>query len=136
MAGEDWTHFIDWMALSGVNLVLAMTGQEEVQHKVFQKFGLDDLTIRRWFNGPAVRCRGHGMAHPPLPAWLPGSQSVSSAHLLSCGGVLFPFTTICHTHACPPAHPHTHAPTPRHSRGAAARTNRATTTPAPFHAAG
>ena len=26
--------FIDWMALSGINLYLAMTGQEEVQYKV------------------------------------------------------------------------------------------------------
>jgi len=49
----EWETFIDWMALSGLNLVLAMTGQEEVQYKVFQKFGLNDTTIREWFNGPA-----------------------------------------------------------------------------------
>ena len=30
----EWTSFIDWMAVSGINLVLAMTGQEEVQYKV------------------------------------------------------------------------------------------------------
>eukprot|EP00759_Apiculatamorpha_spiralis_P034366 PhF_6_TR35416/c0_g1_i2/m.51550/K01205/NAGLU; alpha-N-acetylglucosaminidase len=50
---NEWSAFIDWMALSGINLALAMTGQEEVQYKVFQKFGLDDETIRTWFNGPA-----------------------------------------------------------------------------------
>lgn len=50
---EDWQVFIDWMALSGLNLVLAMTGQEEVQYKVFQHFGLNDTQIRTWFNGPA-----------------------------------------------------------------------------------
>jgi hypothetical protein len=50
---DQWSAFIDWMALSGINLALAMTGQEEVQYKVFQKFGLDDETIRTWFNGPA-----------------------------------------------------------------------------------
>ena len=49
----DWQVFIDWMALSGLNLVLAMTGQEEVQYKVFQQFGLNDTQIRTWFNGPA-----------------------------------------------------------------------------------
>ena len=27
----DWERLIDWMALSGINLVLATTGQEEVQ---------------------------------------------------------------------------------------------------------
>jgi hypothetical protein len=48
-----WEQFIDWMALWGINLVLAMTGQEEVQYKVFQKLGLNDTTIRTWFNGPA-----------------------------------------------------------------------------------
>ena len=49
----DWERFIDWMALSGINNALAMTGQEEVQYKVFTALGLDDLTIRSWFNGPA-----------------------------------------------------------------------------------
>ena len=48
-----WEAFIDWQALSGINIVLAMTGQEEVQYKVFAALGLDDLTIRSWFNGPA-----------------------------------------------------------------------------------
>ena len=28
--------------------------QEEVQYKVFQKFGLNDTDIRSWFNGPAL----------------------------------------------------------------------------------
>merc|ERR1719253_619459 len=51
---QDWQVLIDWFALSGINLVLAMTGQEEVQYKVFRKFGLSDLEIRKWFNGPAL----------------------------------------------------------------------------------
>ena len=29
----DWERFIDWMSLSGINLYLAMTGQEELQYK-------------------------------------------------------------------------------------------------------
>ena len=41
----EWTQFIDWMAVSGINLVLAMTGQEEIQYKVFQKFGLNDTEV-------------------------------------------------------------------------------------------
>ncbi len=51
---EDWEGFIDWMALSGINLFLGMTGQEEIQYRVFEKFGLKDLDIRSWFNGPAL----------------------------------------------------------------------------------
>ena len=48
-----WEAFIDWMALSGINMFLAMTGQEEVQYRVFEKLGLKDADIRGWFNGPA-----------------------------------------------------------------------------------
>ena len=33
------------MALNGLNLVLAMTGQEEVQYKVFTKLGMKDEDI-------------------------------------------------------------------------------------------
>jgi hypothetical protein len=54
---DEWQAFIDWLALSGINQVLAMTGQEEIQYKVFQHFGLNDTTIRTWFNGPAF-CTG------------------------------------------------------------------------------
>ena len=51
---KEWEAFIDWMALSGINLMLAMTGQEEVQYKVFRKLGVADESIRSWFNGPAL----------------------------------------------------------------------------------
>jgi len=48
----DWERFIDWMSLWGVNNVLALTGQEEIQYKVFRELGLNDTEIRGWFNGP------------------------------------------------------------------------------------
>jgi hypothetical protein len=50
---KEWTEHIDWMALQGVNVFLAMAGQEEIQYKAFQKFGMDDREIREFFNGPA-----------------------------------------------------------------------------------
>jgi len=50
---RQWEQMLDWMALSGINLFLALTGQEEVQYRVFRSFGLSDLEIRSWFNGPA-----------------------------------------------------------------------------------
>ena len=50
---KEWEDFIDWQALWGINLNLAMTGQEEVQYKVFLQLGLNDTEIRAWFNGPA-----------------------------------------------------------------------------------
>ena len=50
---KEWEAFIDWMALSGINMFLALTGQEELQLKVFEQFGLSESEIRSWFNGPA-----------------------------------------------------------------------------------
>jgi hypothetical protein len=50
---SQWEQFIDWAALSGINMLYALTGQEEIQYKTLAGFGLDDLTIRSWFNGPA-----------------------------------------------------------------------------------
>ena len=42
------------MSLSGINLFLAMTGQEEVQYKVFtEQFNVSDIDARNWTNGPA-----------------------------------------------------------------------------------
>ena len=50
---RDWERFIDWMALNGVNLPLAITGQESVWYKVWSKLGLSDSEIRSFFTGPA-----------------------------------------------------------------------------------
>ena len=41
------------MALRGINLFLALTGQEEVQYRTFKRLGLSDTDVRGWFNGPA-----------------------------------------------------------------------------------
>lgn len=50
---EDWQWFIDWMALNGINMPLATTGQEAIWYKVWKKFGLTDIEIREYFTGPA-----------------------------------------------------------------------------------
>lgn len=50
---EDWERLIDWMALNGVNMPLANTGQEAVWQKVWRKHGLTDEQIRSYFTGPA-----------------------------------------------------------------------------------
>jgi len=50
---EDWEHFIDWMALNGVNLPLAITGQESIWLKVWTKLGLSEQEVRHYFTGPA-----------------------------------------------------------------------------------
>lgn len=50
---KDWERFIDWMALNGVNMPLANTGQEAIWQKVWGKHGLTDEQIRSYFTGPA-----------------------------------------------------------------------------------
>lgn len=50
---SNWERFIDWMSLNGVNMPLAITGQEAVWHKVWLKLGLTDHEIRSYFTGPA-----------------------------------------------------------------------------------
>lgn len=50
---NDWERLIDWMALNGITMPLAITGQEGVWYNVWRKLGLDDKTIRSYFTGPA-----------------------------------------------------------------------------------
>ena len=49
----DWERFIDWMALNGINMPLAITGQEAVWQKVWREMGMTDEEIRSYFTGPA-----------------------------------------------------------------------------------
>ena len=72
---NDWQWFIDWMALNGINMPLAITGQEAIWAEVWKKFGLTDEQIRSYFTGPAY-LPWHRMANidhwdGPLPqSWL------------------------------------------------------------------
>ena len=50
---EDWERLIDWMALNGINMPLANTGQEAVWQEVWRRHGLSDEEIRSYFTGPA-----------------------------------------------------------------------------------
>ena len=74
---KDWERLIDWMALNGVNLPLAITGQEAVWYNVWTKLGMSDKQVRDYFTGPAY-LPWHRMANidgwcGPLPKeWLEG----------------------------------------------------------------
>lgn len=50
---EEWERLIDWMALNGVNMPLAITGQEAVWQTVWREFGMTDEQIRDFFVAPA-----------------------------------------------------------------------------------
>ena len=51
---EDWERLIDWMALNGVNMPLANTGQEAIWQKVWRRHGMSDGQIREYFTGPDI----------------------------------------------------------------------------------
>jgi len=78
---NDWERFIDWMALNGINMPLAITGQEAVWRNVWVKLGLTDTEVRNYFTGPAY-LPWHRMANidawcGPLPEeWLDGQAEL------------------------------------------------------------
>ncbi|MCC6144819.1 MAG: alpha-N-acetylglucosaminidase, partial [Candidatus Hydrogenedentes bacterium] len=56
MAWWDWPEWecaIDWLALHGVNMPLAVTGQEGVWQAVYRNLGLSDADLEAFFVGPA-----------------------------------------------------------------------------------
>lgn len=50
---SDWERFIDWMALNGVTMPLAITGQEKVWLNVWTELGMDPEEVKAYFTGPA-----------------------------------------------------------------------------------
>jgi alpha-N-acetylglucosaminidase len=50
---QRWERECDWMALHGVNLVVAFNGQEYLWREVWRELGLTDYEIQTSFNGPA-----------------------------------------------------------------------------------
>ena len=50
---ERWEKEIDWMALHGVNMPLALVGYEAILARVWEKMGLTDEEINSYFVGPA-----------------------------------------------------------------------------------
>ena len=86
LAWYDWTawqNYIDWMALSGINLFYAMTGQELIQWKVFTSLGVADADVRSWFNGPAFLTWSRGQNEygnniaGPLPlSWMQAQHAL------------------------------------------------------------
>jgi alpha-N-acetylglucosaminidase len=95
---DRWAREIDWMALTGVNLCLAFTGQEEVYRKVYTGLGMNDTQLQNFFDGPAFLAwsRGQGMSGVggPLPRkfmakqWALNKKIVSRQKELGIGSIL------------------------------------------------
>lgn len=50
---ERWEREIDWMALHGIDMPLALVGNEAISARVWRKLGLTDEEINAYFVGPA-----------------------------------------------------------------------------------
>lgn len=48
-----WEKEIDWMALHGINMPLALVANEAITYRVWKKLGLTDQEINDYFTGPA-----------------------------------------------------------------------------------
>lgn len=52
----DWSRWekeIDWMALHGINMPLAITGEESVWYNLYKEMGFSERELRSFFSGPA-----------------------------------------------------------------------------------
>ncbi|MEJ2445177.1 MAG: alpha-N-acetylglucosaminidase [Exilibacterium sp.] len=72
---QRWEQEIDWMALHGINAVVAMEGQEYVWQKLWREFAITDTELGNYFSGPAFtpwQRMGNIEAHMgPLPqSWI------------------------------------------------------------------
>ncbi|XP_057459524.1 alpha-N-acetylglucosaminidase-like [Actinidia eriantha] len=72
---ERWEKEIDWMALQGINLPLAFTGQEAIWQKIFQNFNISSSDLNDFFGGPAFLAWSrmgnlHGWGGPLPQSWL------------------------------------------------------------------
>jgi alpha-N-acetylglucosaminidase len=70
---KDWEHELDWMALSGVNLMLVANGEEAVWRNTMRRLGFSDTEIAAFIPGPGYTAwwlmgnlEGHG--GPMTPA--------------------------------------------------------------------
>ncbi|HVU95787.1 MAG TPA: GH92 family glycosyl hydrolase [Puia sp.] len=56
MAWWDWARWqreIDWMAMNGINMPLALTGEEAIWQEVYREMGFTDGELDAFFTGPA-----------------------------------------------------------------------------------
>ncbi|XP_063816091.1 alpha-N-acetylglucosaminidase [Pseudophryne corroboree] len=78
-----WEKEIDWMALNGINLALAFTGQEAVWQRVYLSLGLNQSEIDEFFTGPAFLAWGrmgnlHTWGGPLSSHWIQKQLSLQN----------------------------------------------------------
>ncbi|GAB3904218.1 alpha-N-acetylglucosaminidase [Mucilaginibacter boryungensis] len=83
---KRWQQEIDWMALNGINMPLAITGQNIIWQRVYKSLGFTDKDLSTFFSGPAYfnwfwmgNLDGWG---GPLPQSFMDSQEVLEKQIL------------------------------------------------------
>ena len=76
-----WEQELDWMALHGINMPLAMVGEEAVWQRVWKSIGITDSELSDYFTGPAFlpwHRMGNVNKHGgPLPQhWIEGQETL------------------------------------------------------------
>ena len=103
---ERWQREIDWMAMSGINLPLAFTGQEAVLDTVYRdRYNISQAGRDAFFSGPAfpgLESHGqHAWLCGPLPVrWNEGQAALQKKILramraLGMAPVLAGFSGAC-----------------------------------------
>ncbi|TQV82591.1 alpha-N-acetylglucosaminidase [Exilibacterium tricleocarpae] len=72
---ERWEKELDWMALHGINMPVALLGQEAIWREVWQEIGIDPIQLHDYHTGPAFlpwfRMGNIYNHHGPLPqSWM------------------------------------------------------------------
>jgi len=78
---EQWETLIDWMALRGMNMPLAVTGQEAVWQKVCGRLGMTDRETKEFLPGAAYLPFGwmgclDGWTGPLSDAWIADHEAL------------------------------------------------------------
>ena len=85
---ERWQQEIDWMCLNGINMPLAITGEEAIWRKLYLSMGFSDAELNNFFTGPAYfswfwmgNIDGWG---GPLPiSWMNNQEALQKKILLA-----------------------------------------------------
>lgn len=88
----EWTRFVDWMAMNGVNRPLLQAGAEAVWLDVWKSYGLPEERIREYFGGPAHlpwhRMANHDKWGGPLPmSYIAGQRDLQKRILTQARGL-------------------------------------------------
>lgn len=78
---DRWEREIDWMAINGINLPLAFTGQEEIFRRVFLRWNFTQADLDTFFAGPAFLAWGRmgnidGWGGPLPESWYQGQLAL------------------------------------------------------------